>query len=163
MSLGSRSNSQKRKTFKIAIDYTKKSGAIVVVAAGNSNMNAKDYAPANTPGVITVSAIDTSLNRASFSNYVNDVEMGIAAPGVKIYSTIPGNKYASFNGTSMAAPHVSGLVGLMKSIKPSLTITEAYGILHSTGKDTKDVEKTGRLINPTMAIQKLIKQKNTIK
>ena len=162
LSLGSRSNSQKRKTFKIAVDYTKKAGSIVVVAAGNSNMNAKDYAPANTPGVITVSAVDTSLNKASFSNYVNNIEMGIAAPGVKIYSTIPGNKYAAFNGTSMAAPHVSGLVGLMKSIKPSLTTKEAYDIIHLTGKETKDVENTGRLIYPPMAIHELLKQKNTI-
>ena len=162
LSLGSRSNSQKRKTFKIAVEYTKKSGSIVVVAAGNSNMNAKDYAPANTPGVITVSAIDTLLNKASFSNYLNNVEMGIAAPGVKIYSTIPGNKYAAFNGTSMAAPHVSGLIGLMKSIKPSLTTTEAYQILHLTGKDTKDVAETGRMIYPAMAIHELLKQKNTI-
>jgi thermitase len=163
LSLGSRSNSQKRKTFKIAIDYTKKAGSIVVVAAGNSNMNAKNYAPANTPGVITVSAIDTSMNRASFSNFVNDVEMGIAAPGVKIYSTIPRNKYAAFNGTSMAAPHVSGLVGLMKSIQPSLPTKEAYEMIHLTGKDTKDVEETGRLINPSLAIMELLKQKNTIK
>ena len=89
LSLGSRSNSQKQKTFKRAIDYTKKSNSIVVVAAGNSNMNAKNYAPANTPGVITVSAIDTSLNRASFSNYVQDLEMGIAAPGVKFTPPFP--------------------------------------------------------------------------
>ncbi len=157
LSLGSRSNSLKQKTFRIAVDYTKKSGSIVVVAAGNSNMDAKNYAPANTPGVITVSAVDTLLNRASFSNYVNNIKMGLAAPGVKIYSTIPGNRYAAFNGTSMAAPHVSGLVGLMKSIKPSLTTTEAFQILHETGKETKDVAATGRLINPAKAIEKLLK------
>ncbi len=157
LSLGSRSNSQKQKTFKIAVDYTKKAGSIVVVAAGNSNMDAKNYAPANTPGVITVSAVDTLLNRASFSNYINNVEMGIAAPGVKIYSTIPGNKYAAFNGTSMAAPHVSGLIGLMKSIKPSLTTKEVYQIINRTGKDTKDVKETGRLINPAKAVEEILK------
>ena len=141
LSLGSRSNSQKRKTFKIAVEYTKKSGAIVVVAAGNSNMNAKNYAPAINPGVITVSAVDTLLGKASFSNTVNDIDMGIAAPGVKIYSTIPGNKYAAYNGTSMATPQVAGLLGLMKSIYPELSTKEAYKIIHSTGKETKDVEK----------------------
>jgi thermitase len=156
LSLGSRSNSQKQKTFRIAVNYAKKSGAIVVVAAGNSNMDAKNYAPANTPGVITVSAVDTLLHRASFSNYVNNIEMGIAAPGVKIYSTIPGNKYAAFNGTSMATPHVAGLIGLMKSIKPSLTTAEAYQILHKTGKETKDIEETGRLINPAKAIEEIL-------
>ncbi len=162
LSLGSRSNHQKQKTFRIAIDYAKKAGSIVVVAAGNSNMDAKKYAPANTPGVITVSAVDTLLGRASFSNYVNNIEMAVAAPGVKIYSTIPGNKYAAFNGTSMAAPHVSGLIGLMKSIKPSLTTNEAYEILHNTGKSTKNSEETGKLINPSKAVATLLKEKNTI-
>ena len=157
LSLGSRSNSQKQKTFSRAVDYTKKAGSIVVVAAGNSNMDAKNYAPANTPGVITVSAVDTLLNRASFSNYVNKIEMGIAAPGVQILSTIPGNKYAAFNGTSMAAPHVSGLIGLMKSIKPSLTTKEAYQIIHNTGKETKNVAETGKLINPAKAVAEILK------
>ena len=104
------------------MEYAAKKGAIVVVAAGNSNMNAKDYAPANTPGVITVAALDTNLNRASFSNFVQDLDQGIAAPGVAIYSSIPGNKYAAFNGTSMATPYVAGLVGLMKSLQPDLNI-----------------------------------------
>lgn len=157
LSLGSRSNYQKQKTFKIAVEYTKKAGSIVVVAAGNSNMDAKDYAPANTPGVIAVSAIDTLLQRASFSNYVNNIEMGIAAPGVKIMSTIPGNKYAAFNGTSMATPHVAGLIGLMKSLKPTLTTKEAYQILNRTGKNTKDVNATGRLINPANAVEQILK------
>jgi thermitase len=83
--------------------------------------------------------------------------MGIAAPGVKIMSTIPGNKYAAFNGTSMAAPHVSGLIGLMKSINPSLTTEEAYQTLHRTGKNTEDGKATGRLINPAKAIEEILK------
>lgn len=157
LSLGSRSNDQKQKAFKTAVDYAAKAGAIVVVAAGNSNIDAKHFAPANTPGVITVSAVDNELNRASFSNFVSNIEMGIAAPGVNILSTIPDDKYAAFNGTSMAAPHVSGLIGLMKSIDPALTTSEAYQIIHQTGTGTKATKETGRLIHPAKAIEALLK------
>lgn len=81
--------------------------------------------------------------------------MGVAAPGVGIYSTIPNNKYNTFNGTSMATPYVAGLVGLMKSIKPNLTAEQAYNILNKTGKDTKATSETGKLINPAEAIKNL--------
>lgn len=157
MSLGGRSNQPRQRAYEKAVQYAAKKGAIVVVAAGNSNRNAKEFAPANTPGIITVSAIDQQQNRAFFSNYVNDLDMGIAAPGVEIYSTIPGSKYAAYNGTSMATPYVAGLVGLMKSIRPSLTTREAYDILKATGKETRNTRETGRLIQPEAAIKALLK------
>jgi len=148
MSLGGFSDRFKIKAYTDAVNYIAKSGGIVVAAAGNSNRNAKDYSPVNTPGVIGVSAIDQDLNRAVFSNYVSDIKMGVAAPGVGIYSTIPNNKYNTFNGTSMATPYVAGLLGLMKSIKPNLTAQQAYEILNKTGKSTKATEQTGKLIQP---------------
>ena len=155
MSLGGRSSGTKQNAYKRAVDYARKAGAIVVAAAGNSNRNAKDYAPVNAPGVIGVSAIDENINRAVFSNYVTDIEMGVAAPGVNIYSTIPGSKYATYNGTSMATPYVAGLLGLMKSIKPDLSASEAYKILNSTGKNTKNNRETGKLIYPYAAVKAL--------
>jgi thermitase len=97
MSLGGFSDRFKIKAYTDAVNYITKAGGIVVAAAGNSNRNAKDYSPVNTPGVIGVSAIDQELNRAVFSNYVSDLKMGVAAPGVGIYSTIPNNKYNTFN------------------------------------------------------------------
>ncbi len=148
MSLGGFSDRFKVKAYTDAVNYIAKSGGIVVAAAGNSNRNAKDYSPVNTPGVIGVSAIDQDLNRAIFSNYVSDIKMGVAAPGVGIYSTIPNNKYNTFNGTSMATPYVAGLLGLMKSIQPDLTAQQAYDILNKTGKSTKATEQTGKLIQP---------------
>ena len=156
MSLGGPSNRSKQLAYEKAIQYAAKNGAIVIAAAGNSNTNAKDFAPANAPGAITVSAIDTTLNKASFSNYISDVTMGIAAPGVSIYSTLPDNKYANLNGTSMATPYVAGLVGLMKSIKPGLTTSEAYTILKNSGKQTKDTKLTGKLIQPAKAVEMLL-------
>lgn len=156
MSLGARSTTRRQKAYEQAIAYANEKGAIVVAAAGNSNMNAKDYSPANTPGIITVSAVDERLNRASFSNYIQDVEMGIAAPGVNIYSTVPKNKYESFNGTSMATPYVAGLLGMMKSIRPDLTTKEAYKILKESGKHTKATTETGAFIQPASAIRLLL-------
>ena len=156
MSLGGPSNSSRQKAYKNAIEYANKQGAIVIAAAGNSNKNAKDYAPANTPGIITVSAVDTFLHRASFSNYVQDVEMGIAAPGVAIYSTYPNNEYKTFNGTSMATPYVAGLVGLMKSVNPEMNTKEVYEILNRTGMQTKNTKETGKLIAPFEVMKEVL-------
>ena len=82
--------------------------------------------------------------------------MGVAAPGVGIYSTLPGDKYASLSGTSMATPYVAGLLGIMKSLKPSLTTKEAYEILQKTGVDTKNTDQTGKLIQPKAVVEALV-------
>ena len=157
LSLGGPSNDLKQKAYTQAVEYANKKGAIVIAAAGNSNANAKNYSPVNATGIIGVSAVDQSLNRASFSNFVQDIKMGIAAPGVGIYSTIPGNKYATYNGTSMATPYVAGLVGLMKSIKPDLKTKEAYQILKKTGVKTGNPRETGAFIQPPSAVKELLK------
>jgi thermitase len=137
------------------VKYANKLGAIVVVAAGNSNRNASDFSPVNSKGVIGVSAVDSDLNRAEFSNYVQDLPLGVAAPGVGIYSTIPNNRYETYNGTSMATPYVAGLLGLMKSIKPNLTTEEAYKILNESGMDTRNSKLTGKFIQPLGAVKRI--------
>ncbi len=156
LSLGGRSNQSRQRAYEKAVKYANDKGVIVVAAAGNSNRNANEFSPANTSGIICVSAVDADLNRAVFSNYVNDIDMGLAAPGVNIYSTIPGSKYDAYNGTSMATPYVAGLVGLMKSLKPSLTTKEAYRILRQSGKDTRNTKETGKLIQPAAAVKALL-------
>lgn len=159
MSLGGRTGDKGQKAYQQAIEYANKKGAIVIAAAGNSNDNAKFYSPANAPGAITVTALDPDLNRAAFSNYIQEVDYGIAAPGVNIYSTIPDNKYASFNGTSMATPYVAGLVGLMKSIRPKLTTKQAHDILKKTGNKTGNTKETGPFIQPAKAVKAVIEMK----
>lgn len=156
MSLGGLSKDPQQRAYSQAVAYANKKGAIVVVAAGNNNGDAKMIAPANASGVITVAAVDTLLGKASFSNYINNVDRGIAAPGVNIFSTIPGNKYTAFNGTSMATPYVAGLLGVMKSLRPDLTTDEAYAILKASGKNGGDVKSTGRVIQPGGALRMVI-------
>ncbi|MEM0993861.1 MAG: S8 family serine peptidase, partial [Bacteroidota bacterium] len=155
MSLGAFSTDSRQKAYSEAVQYCNAKGAIVVVAAGNSNDNAKSYSPANAKGVITVSALQQNLQKANFSNTVQDLPMGIAAPGKDIYSSFPGSKYRTFSGTSMATPYVAGLLGLMKSLQPDLNTQTAYELLEQTGQKTMSSSVTGKMILPYETIRAL--------
>ncbi len=93
-----------------AISYAWSKGAVVIAAAGNL-IGTKMAYPACYSDCIAVAATDTNDCVASWSSQGDWVD--VAAPGVDIYSTLPGNRYAGKSGTSMAAAHVSGLAGLL--------------------------------------------------
>lgn len=93
-----------------AIDKAWVQGLVIVAAAGNSGASGA-ITPANCNNVIGVAATDANDNKASFSNFGSGVD--VAAPGVNILSTDYVGGYASFNGTSMASPHVAGQAALI--------------------------------------------------
>jgi uncharacterized protein (TIGR03382 family) len=120
-------------------------GILFIAAAGNAAANndttaayPNSYFVSN---VISVGAHDRSNNLASFSSYGRR-NVHVTAPGVAVLSTTPGNTYKSFDGTSMATPHVSGLVALLKAQDPSrdwkqlknLVMTGGVTAPHATGK-----------------------------
>ena len=159
MSIGGISNQVREKAYSDAIAYANSKGTIVVVASGNSNVNARKSTPGNAKGVIGVAAIDTMLKKSHFSNTMEDIEMPLGAPGTNIFSTVVGNKYKTMNGTSMAAPHVAAIVAIMKAIKPKISTKEAFSILNDTGKKSNNTKLTGKIIQPDKAIEKLIGSK----
>lgn len=128
-----------------AISRAVNKGVIVVVSAGNDDADTRYYCPAHISNAIVVSAIDSSLSKASFSNFGQSVD--VAAPGVSIKSCLIGGiydpdgkqyyygDYASWNGTSMAAPHIAAAAAMIKYQYPNYTPAQIESTLTSTCMD----------------------------
>ncbi|HEX6853534.1 MAG TPA: S8 family serine peptidase [Candidatus Polarisedimenticolaceae bacterium] len=107
-----------------------------VAAAGNNGQNS-DTSPAypaayNLPNIISVAATDDNDQLASFSNW-GAVSVDLAAPGVDVLSTLPGNQYGLLSGTSMATPHVTGAYALVKAVSaPDIPWAQVKNILMSS-------------------------------
>lgn len=133
LSLGAEANSQLvRETIEEAIAE----GVVVVAAAGNNDSNVPQY-PAQYPGVISVSAVDESNQKADFANY-GQTWVDVATPGVGIMSTFigpEGSGFASWSGTSMSTSFVSGAAALALEKTPTATSAELESLFHSTAAD----------------------------
>jgi len=131
-------------TTQNVIDQVVALGTVIVVAAGNDNANTSGFNPANCNGVIAVAAHGPDSRKASYSNV--GVEVTVMAPGGEqvfnndpngVLSTQDNGTTAALNddvfnfisGTSMASPHVAGLVALMFAVDPTLTPVEVTNIL----------------------------------
>lgn len=130
--------------FKIAAEEN----AILVFAAGNDNIVTCVLPECRSDNSVNVAAVTPELKASSFTNY----EMGtnISAPGVSIYSSVPEKAYTMMDGTSMAAPIVTGAIALMKSVKRDITVRQAIGVLQKSGKGV------GALIPPMLQIDKAL-------
>jgi len=155
MSLGSKSAEVPRVLIN-AVEYALDREVIIVASAGNSNEDAGDHFPSNIMGVIAVAAVDRDFVKAEFSNMIGSLSRPLAAPGVDLHSSYPGGIYRSMSGTSMATPVVAGLIGVMRSMNPDLTLDQAYTILHQTGTEVADTPVVGRVINASAALNRIV-------
>ncbi len=117
--------------------YSASAEMLIVAAAGNDSCNTdvdgNRPLPANYVGVLAVSALDESDMLAGFSNFGAYVDL--TAPGVDVLSTISNTQYDSFQGTSMAAPHVSGVAAALLAIKPAFPRDSLERLLELTAED----------------------------
>jgi subtilisin-like proprotein convertase family protein len=124
------------------------SGGLFVAAAGNeaTNNDVTPSYPANYQGVISVGASTRTDTRASFSNYGTSVD--VFAPGQSILSTLPGNRYGSLSGTSMATPQVAGALALLWGQNPTLSATTiSQALINSTDNVLRASNSTHGRIN----------------
>ncbi len=121
-----------------AINYAKSKGVLVVVAAGNSG-NPGVSIPGCISSSTTVGAVDKLDKIASFSGRGSAVD--VTAPGVSLWSSVLGTNYASYSGTSMATPVVSGAVALIKVAHPTYSASQ---VETSLTKTVKDLGKAGK-------------------
>ena len=111
------------------IAVANQAGILFVAAAGNDGVNTDvvGHYPSNfnLPNVISVAALDRTDSLAGFSNFGSST-VDLGAPGVQIYSTHPQSDaaYAFSSGTSMASPHVAGVAALVKSLFPTINVTD---------------------------------------
>lgn len=118
-----------------AVKYAYDNGAVLVAAAGNSGGSSPLY-PAAYPEVIAVGAVDSNYTVPWWSNRNPDV----VAPGVDVLSTLPGNRFGTMSGTSMACPHVSGAVAIVQALRlaagmTKLTPAQVIDLVRATAVD----------------------------
>jgi subtilisin family serine protease len=146
------------RTLQNAVEYANSKGVVVVMAAGNDGSSRPGFPAryANNTG-IAVGAVDRNNNLADFSNRAGTNQLAyVTAPGVDVYSTVPNNQYASFSGTSMATPHVAGVVALMLSANPNLTPAQVRQIITETAGNNTQTRTSSLNVSSRSILQSAI-------
>ncbi len=142
LSLGS---SSPNSSIQSALQYASSKGVIVSMAAGNDGGTTPEYPAHYAQNVgFAVGAVDQNNKIADFSNRSGSQSFPyVTAPGVNIYSTIPNDKYATYSGTSMASPHVAGVIALMLSANHNLSESQVSQIITGTaGNSTQSTQSS---------------------
>lgn len=120
---------------RVAIDMAFSRGIVVVAASGNEGASAPDV-PASDPHVISVGAIGESGRLATFSNH--GLTLDLVAPGVQLTEPAPSSVCATgfeiVDGTSFAAPAVSGAAALLEALRPSLSVTQRFDAIRTSAR-----------------------------
>jgi subtilisin family serine protease len=172
-----------------AIKYAASKDVLIVHAAGNDskNIDTEPNFPSDevngaeiSDNLITIGALKNEIGEKSvarFSNY-GKMNVDVFAPGVKIYATVPSNKYKYLQGTSMASPNAAGVAALIRSYYPNLKASQVKQILMQSGTplafDVKVGEKqekipfseasaSGKIVNAYNALKMAEEMSNTIK
>ncbi|MGY4965816.1 type VII secretion-associated serine protease mycosin [Streptomyces sp. 900105245] len=145
----------KDSVLKDAVDFAIGQKVVIVASAGNDGLggNVKVTYPASYPGVLAVAASDRNNERAPFSQSGDFV--GVAAPGVDMISTVPGNGHCSDNGTSFSAPYVAGVAALLKSKYPHWTTRQVVAQIEQTAERSipgKDMRVGWGVVDPVRAL-----------
>jgi hypothetical protein len=155
------------KTLAPWLDRANRAGIILVVAAGNDDIPAEFGAYALSRRVVSVAATTREDKRANFTNPDDLDRYGwgsnygpyttVSAPGHDIWSgwAEPGKAYSYSQGTSMACPHVAGVVALMKTLNPDLKLAEVVDILVMTGRPLSSDQPIGPLVNAKAALDEV--------
>ncbi len=141
-----------------AIAAAGQQGHLFIAAAGNDGSD-NDQIPSypasyNLDNIISVAATDNRDGRAFFSNF-GQTSVDLGAPGVDILSTLPGNQYGVFSGTSMATPHVTGVAALVRDLHPDWTFQQVKDTILSTVDPVQSLlgrTVTGGRLNAVAAI-----------
>jgi len=128
---------------KAAIDNLRSAGIATIVASGNSNKRDSIATPACISSAISVGATTDSDQVASFSNVADFLDL--LAPGSSITSSVPGGGLASWNGTSMATPHVAGAWAVLKQKAPEMDVASILEAFRDTGTPIDDERSGGKV------------------